>query len=590
MEEIIYKIEVEDAGASKAAQNIANSLNKVDDTVNKSKGSLSGFTGELGKAVPAVGQLTTAFKAMIATPVGLVMAAIAAAIGVITAAIKKSEPALDLIENAFNAIGTIANVLIDNLKNIGMILINLATGNFPAAIQGIKNLTSEIKNAVVASQQLLDLERDLEDAMFNFRLATADEENQLKALVIASKNRNLSLDEQAKKLNEVLEREKELVAGREDLARREAVIGIKKIALDKNVRQSDDETFEQFVKNLVNSGKFSKEENEKIVSLYEKQKSAASDSLSFQEKVSNMQDAIAEKRAAANQKQIEDADALAKYIQGIIDGLTSSQMAAEQQAKAAQDERLSGLRESSNEEVKIVTDATLAIQNARESLNKKVIQSDQAAAKVKQGISEGNIATIGREAGFIAAKTREGSALNRAAQSTKIIIDTRAAAMGSYAALAEIPFIGPVLAAIAAGVAIAYGAQQLAAVNAAPGFARGGLTGKRITSNDGTPISRSNGDNILATVKTGEVILNERHQKLLGGDSTFARIGVPGFANSGFVSAGPETTTISRQINDNRILLGITDAIRNMPRQVAIIEEIEALNQQRVEIREQATI
>jgi hypothetical protein len=43
----------------------------------------------------------------------------------------------------------------------------------------------------------------------------------------------------------------------------------------------------------------------------------------------------------------------------------------------------------------------------------------------------------------------------------------------------------------------------------------------------------SNGDNILATVRKGEVVLNERQQKDLGGDDTFKRIGVPGFAGGG---------------------------------------------------------
>lgn len=48
----------------------------------------------------------------------------------------------------------------------------------------------------------------------------------------------------------------------------------------------------------------------------------------------------------------------------------------------------------------------------------------------------------------------------------------------------------------------------------------------------------ANGDNVLATVRTGEVILNARQQRALGGPSTFARIGVPGFANGGFTGLG----------------------------------------------------
>lgn len=41
-----------------------------------------------------------------------------------------------------------------------------------------------------------------------------------------------------------------------------------------------------------------------------------------------------------------------------------------------------------------------------------------------------------------------------------------------------------------------------------------------------------NGDNVLAYVKPGEVILNEKQQAALGGAATFASIGVPGFGSS----------------------------------------------------------
>lgn len=51
-----------------------------------------------------------------------------------------------------------------------------------------------------------------------------------------------------------------------------------------------------------------------------------------------------------------------------------------------------------------------------------------------------------------------------------------------------------------------------------------------------------NGDSVVATVQPGEVYLNKRHQAMLGGDATFAAIGVPGFANSGVVL--PDTRPI----------------------------------------------
>lgn len=93
--------------------------------------------------------------------------------------------------------------------------------------------------------------------------------------------------------------------------------------------------------------------------------------------------------------------------------------------------------------------------------------------------------------------------------------------------------------AILAGLAIARSAFQLANINKQQ-FAEGGQVqpadpgNGRITIGPNIPM-QPNGDNVLATVRTGEVILNERQQRALGGSATFARIGVPGFAGGGLI-------------------------------------------------------
>ena len=93
-----------------------------------------------------------------------------------------------------------------------------------------------------------------------------------------------------------------------------------------------------------------------------------------------------------------------------------------------------------------------------------------------------------------------------------------------------------------AAAAAALGAIQLGVI-AATNFANGGLVqpveleSGRIVNTPNIPSLR-NGDNLLATVKVDEVILNKQHQAALGGPSTFASIGVPGFARGGRVDFG----------------------------------------------------
>jgi hypothetical protein len=56
----------------------------------------------------------------------------------------------------------------------------------------------------------------------------------------------------------------------------------------------------------------------------------------------------------------------------------------------------------------------------------------------------------------------------------------------------------------------------------------------RITIAPNIP-TQPNGDNVLATVKTNEVILNEDQQRRAGGPEFFRRLGVPGFGDGGRV-------------------------------------------------------
>lgn len=118
--------------------------------------------------------------------------------------------------------------------------------------------------------------------------------------------------------------------------------------------------------------------------------------------------------------------------------------------------------------------------------------------------------------------------------------------------------------AVAAGVSVA--AQAASSVAQIAGFAEGGLSGTKIQPHHGKPIRRSNGDDRLATVKTGEVILNERQQRALGGDETFRRIGVPGFADGGFTGFA-QTNEANRRVQqaiETRNLISLVNSVKTV--------------------------
>ncbi|MFA6335576.1 MAG: hypothetical protein WCX48_08490 [Bacteroidales bacterium] len=86
----------------------------------------------------------------------------------------------------------------------------------------------------------------------------------------------------------------------------------------------------------------------------------------------------------------------------------------------------------------------------------------------------------------------------------------------------------PITAAILTGLLTIATGVEMAAINAEQ-YATGGKV------KDSNIPQQSNGDNVLATLKTDEVVLTKEHQKALGGDQTFKAIGVPGFATGGKV-------------------------------------------------------
>lgn len=122
-----------------------------------------------------------------------------------------------------------------------------------------------------------------------------------------------------------------------------------------------------------------------------------------------------------------------------------------------------------------------------------------------------------------------------------------------------------VVAALIAGIA---GAAQTAVIAAQP-LAKGGVVGKgdeivqfanggRVTSK-GNIKPLSNGDNVLATLKTGEIVLNESQQRRIG-YATLKKAQIPNFAEGGLVGA-PSTliTNANNTIANEQMRVNLMD-------------------------------
>jgi hypothetical protein len=115
-----------------------------------------------------------------------------------------------------------------------------------------------------------------------------------------------------------------------------------------------------------------------------------------------------------------------------------------------------------------------------------------------------------------------------------------------------------ILKGIQSGITVASGFKSIKAITSTKtpkgqnptlqGLATGGVV------KGGVAIKRNNGDDRLITAKTGEVVLTENQQRIIGADM-FAIAGVPGFASGGVVGASA-LSTVQRSITDG---LGTAD-------------------------------
>jgi hypothetical protein len=210
-----------------------------------------------------------------------------------------------------------------------------------------------------------------------------------------------------------------------------------------------------------------------------------------------------------------------------------------------------------------IIDRRIAAKQKEVDTQKKILAESQKAEQQQLNFA---VSTSDQLAGLL----KENTGTQKAAAIASTSISTYASAQKAY----ESQFLpptpdSPVRGAVAAAFAIVSGLARVAAI---AGFADGGLTGTRIRSGHGIPISRSNGDNMLATVKTGEVILNQQQQAALGGSATFARIGVPGFATGGITG---DQTRIATQRAQQTFDMNQLGNMINMVQPVLVLEEFE---------------
>lgn len=468
--------------------------------------------------------------------------------------------------------------------------------------ESVSGIADEMEREIKAAKDLAQAMRDLEDAEIRYKIKAAETENQIKLLMLQARNRTLAEKERIRLLDLALEKEKELNTDAVANANEQLRIDNDKAARRLNIIKLVGETELDFAKRILEAfEKASIKEDalrDKVLDSFVKRTAVENESIALQEKILNQQDALVQKAQERAQKENE---AREKAHQDEIKRLADLEK-MNRQAQQNEDEQLAEMKRQDQEilDAEVAADAQ-SIDSARATADAEWQIQQDLIAKKKQAIEDAKVAlqasadfamnllanssktqqmTLNADLSKVKAaeqqklealenrfkkgaiseeqynklkdqitqeadkKERElkkkGFESQKKNQIAATIISTLQSAVNAFQSLSVIPVVGTILGAAAAAAAVVFGFKQVQAIRATQfSYATGGLSGTRIMGHHGQRIYRSNGDNILATVKTGEVIANERQQKYIesvAGSDIWTRAGIPGFDGGGLTS------------------------------------------------------
>jgi hypothetical protein len=529
------------------------------DSYTKQKIGVGDYSAALDKLVPGLGATTTGIKGMItsglafiATPIGAVIAALGVALSALTAYFKGSEDGQNNLNRLMLIGSTIMEKIMDVVENLGEAIFNAFNNPKQALLDLVSfietNLMNRLKAFSVVWEGITNL--DFKQVANGFLQMGTGVENVIgKVQDLANEVKN-TFDEALAQGNKLADYQAKIDKDSRDLIVQNAKVNLEVAKLRREaVTQEGEEkrkTVEQAIKLEEDLAAKTLAAKQTLLKQAELELKANGDDKDAKMKVAEATAAVINAEAQRFEATLRFAKELEKLAEEEKKKLEKEKEETEKKTAEEEEARKKKLAEEQKkkDEQKAKDDKQKAI-DAKKQADKEI--------EIEKYKSAGMTKLISKVTGDRVDAQKLYTSIFKKGALSETIANTKAGAIAAYKSLAGIPIVGPALGVVAAGGVIAYGAVQASGINAL-GFAKGGrtpLSGTRIKSNMGIPITRDNGDNLLATVKTNEVILNERHQAMLGGSATFRRIGVPGFADSGFTgttSSTPTTVTTEQTI------------------------------------------
>jgi hypothetical protein len=569
-------------------------------TLEKQRLNVGNYSGALDKLVPGLGATAEGFGTMtksaltfIATPIGAVIGAIGLALAALMSYFKGSEKG----QNDLNKVVAVGSALFEQLMNVveavGEVIFNAISNPKQAIIDFAKLIKENIINRFEGILELIPALGKSIGLLFKGEFSEAGKVAFDAVSKVTTGVENLSdkiaaiAAQTAAMVKEGFENGQKLAEFQASIDRRERALIVERARVSLEVSKLRAEAIEQ-------EGEQRKETISEAIRLETE--------LSDKEvRLAKIRLANAELLAKANGEDKAALEAVAKAQADLLAAEElrySSTLRFQKELEKLREEDLK--KQADEREAELARDAE-EDEKRKEKFNKLEVQLNkniEAQTKAREKKAKDDAAKDKKE---LDEKKKSFESLNKLVKDQTVAGKALAigtATVNTYQGATEIlkqkstlpsPF-DFITKAINFAATIASGLGAVKAISGV-GFARGGLTGTRIMPHHGVSISRSNGDNLLTTVKTGEVILNQDQQNRLGGNRTFSRLGVPGFATGGSTGYIPSisTSSIARASESASTQREIFDAISKLTI-VATVEDINA-GQNRVQIVEdRATI
>lgn len=171
------KLKAAEEDLAKANQQLNKSNKETSGHFSKIKAGISEIPGATGAAGKGVGELSAKFKALLANPIVLIIAAIVGALTLLYKAFTSTNDGADKMEQIFSGLGAVIDVIRDRVLKIAGAIAKFFSGDFKGAIQDARSAVSgigdeiaaEFKKAADATARL----QEVEDAMRDLGVSRA---------------------------------------------------------------------------------------------------------------------------------------------------------------------------------------------------------------------------------------------------------------------------------------------------------------------------------------------------------------------------------------------------------------------------------